>query len=244
MVPGWPSPSVSQPAWWRPGRRSDRPAPAAAEAPLGGVLRPAIRVGRRPANVELAVTAPRVAEAEVEERPVASRGGIAPRWRRCWPTHSASVRAPSWSSTTARSSRNATGRVSGAAGSPYASFLLGRTAGGCAHRGRRLAAEKRRVGAGGIAADRGVLDLDAPVSTCLNAGWTNATCDEEAAITIRHLLSMTSGLSPAPRVPGARRKRVAVQHAGLQPARGRAGGGDGRRYRPADKALADRSRSA
>ncbi len=48
----------------------------------------------------------------------------------------------------------------------------------------------------GIAVDRGLLDLGAPVSTYLGAGWTKAPRDDEAAITIRHLLSMTSGLTP------------------------------------------------
>jgi len=43
--------------------------------------------------------------------------------------------------------------------------------------------------------DQGLLDLDAPVSTALHPGWSNATCDQESAITLRHLLSMTSGLS-------------------------------------------------
>ena len=46
----------------------------------------------------------------------------------------------------------------------------------------------------GIARAKGLVDFDDPVSSYLDAGWTNASPDEEAAITIRHLLTMTSGL--------------------------------------------------
>ena len=49
----------------------------------------------------------------------------------------------------------------------------------------------------GIAVDRGLLDLETAVSTYLGAGWSKAPREEELAITVRHLLSMTSGLSPA-----------------------------------------------
>ena len=87
--------------------------------------------------------------------------------------------------------------VDAAAGSPYASFLLGRTESGAPI--EDVASLQKSVVSVlvGVAGDRGLLALDVPVSTYLSAGWTNATCDEEAAITIRHLLSMTSGLSPA-----------------------------------------------
>lgn len=46
----------------------------------------------------------------------------------------------------------------------------------------------------GLARDRGLLQLDDPVSQYLPAGWTAATADKEAAITIRQLLTMSSGL--------------------------------------------------
>lgn len=46
----------------------------------------------------------------------------------------------------------------------------------------------------GQAVDRGLLGLDDPVSDHLAPGWTAATPEQERAITIRHLLSMTSGL--------------------------------------------------
>ncbi len=48
----------------------------------------------------------------------------------------------------------------------------------------------------GLARDRGLLALDDPVSNYLAAGWTAASQAEEAAISIRHLLTMSSGLNP------------------------------------------------
>jgi CubicO group peptidase (beta-lactamase class C family) len=47
----------------------------------------------------------------------------------------------------------------------------------------------------GIARDKGLLDFDAPVAKYLGAGWSNASAEQEGAITVRHLMSMTSGLS-------------------------------------------------
>lgn len=47
-----------------------------------------------------------------------------------------------------------------------------------------------------LARDKGLLGLDDPVSGYLDAGWTNATPAQEGAITIRHLMTMTSGLNP------------------------------------------------
>ena len=48
----------------------------------------------------------------------------------------------------------------------------------------------------GLARDRGLLGLDDHVNDYLEVGWTAATSSAEAAITIRHLLTMTSGLDP------------------------------------------------
>lgn len=45
-----------------------------------------------------------------------------------------------------------------------------------------------------IGAERGLLRLDDPVSKHLGRGWSQATPDEEVAITVWHLLTMTSGL--------------------------------------------------
>jgi len=48
----------------------------------------------------------------------------------------------------------------------------------------------------GIAMAKGLLGLDDPVSRYLAPGWSAARPDEEASITIRHLLTMSSGLHP------------------------------------------------
>ena len=47
----------------------------------------------------------------------------------------------------------------------------------------------------GIAQHRGLLELDDPVSQYLGRGWSKASATQESAITIRHLLTMTSGLT-------------------------------------------------
>ena len=46
----------------------------------------------------------------------------------------------------------------------------------------------------GLAQQQGHLDIDEPSSTYLGAGWTSCTPEQEAAITIRDQLQMTSGL--------------------------------------------------
>ncbi len=46
----------------------------------------------------------------------------------------------------------------------------------------------------GVLVERGVLALDEPVARWLGSGWTRASEEQEAAITLRHLLSMCSGL--------------------------------------------------
>lgn len=48
----------------------------------------------------------------------------------------------------------------------------------------------------GIALDKGLLELDRQVSAYLGVGWSRAG-QHESAITVRHLLSMTSGLTPS-----------------------------------------------
>ena len=47
----------------------------------------------------------------------------------------------------------------------------------------------------GVAEGKGQLDLAAPVSTYLSEGWSKASPEQEAAISVRLLLSMASGLS-------------------------------------------------
>ena len=48
----------------------------------------------------------------------------------------------------------------------------------------------------GMSVERGELELDQPVSDLLPVGWSKAEPASEAVITIRHLLTMTSGLHP------------------------------------------------
>ena len=47
----------------------------------------------------------------------------------------------------------------------------------------------------GIAQEKGLLKIDDTVTQYLGAGWSRATPAQEEAITIRHLITMTSGLS-------------------------------------------------
>ena len=46
----------------------------------------------------------------------------------------------------------------------------------------------------GIAEGKGLLDLAAPVSLYLGEGWSKAAAEQEAAITVEHIMSMNSGL--------------------------------------------------
>ena len=48
----------------------------------------------------------------------------------------------------------------------------------------------------GIAAERSLLSIDDPVSRYLPPGWSASGAENEAMITIRHLLTMSSGLNP------------------------------------------------
>ena len=47
----------------------------------------------------------------------------------------------------------------------------------------------------GIAQERGILSIDDSVSQYLGAGWSQASAEQEQVITIRHLMSMNSGLA-------------------------------------------------
>lgn len=47
----------------------------------------------------------------------------------------------------------------------------------------------------GIARERGLVQLDDPVSKHLGRGWSQASPEQEAAIRMRHLLAMSSGLN-------------------------------------------------
>jgi CubicO group peptidase (beta-lactamase class C family) len=47
----------------------------------------------------------------------------------------------------------------------------------------------------GVAVDKGLLDLNKPVTAYLGPGWTKAAPDQEAAISVLNLLEMNSGLT-------------------------------------------------
>ncbi len=49
----------------------------------------------------------------------------------------------------------------------------------------------------GIAQEEGLLNIDDPTSDYLGTGWTSAPPDKEALITLRHQLTMTTGLDDA-----------------------------------------------
>lgn len=58
-----------------------------------------------------------------------------------------------------------------------------------------------------VAVKKGLIDIETPVSDYLSPGWSGAKAEAETAITVRHLLTMTSGLAPdlTPEArPGAR----------------------------------------
>ena len=46
----------------------------------------------------------------------------------------------------------------------------------------------------GVAIDKGLLDIEKPVSHYIGAGWSRASAPQEAAITVRNLMEMNSGL--------------------------------------------------
>jgi len=76
----------------------------------------------------------------------------------------------------------------------YSNFVQGQDAEGRAI--EDVASAQKSVAAVifGIAQERGLLAIDDPVSKYLGQGWSNTTPDQEKAITLKHLLSMTSGL--------------------------------------------------
>lgn len=46
----------------------------------------------------------------------------------------------------------------------------------------------------GVGVDKGLIDIEQPVSGYIGTGWSKATPQQESAITVRHLLEMNSGL--------------------------------------------------
>jgi CubicO group peptidase (beta-lactamase class C family) len=83
----------------------------------------------------------------------------------------------------------------GGASQRYRQMLLGRTSAG--HAIEDVASVQKSVVSFlvGQALDTGALDLDAPVGRYLDQGWSNATPTQEARVTVRHLMSMSSGLT-------------------------------------------------
>ena len=53
----------------------------------------------------------------------------------------------------------------------------------------------------GMAQERNLLNINAPVKQYLGAGWTAAPAAKENLITVRNLLTMTSGLDETPTAP-------------------------------------------
>lgn len=53
----------------------------------------------------------------------------------------------------------------------------------------------------GIAQQKGLLNINQIVSTYLGTGWTSAPATKENLITVKHLLTMTSGLEDEPALP-------------------------------------------
>ena len=77
----------------------------------------------------------------------------------------------------------------------YSRYLQGRDGSGRAI--EDVASAQKSVVAilAGMAQARGFLQLDDPVSNYLGEGWSRATSVQEQAVTIKHLLSMISGLN-------------------------------------------------
>lgn len=75
-----------------------------------------------------------------------------------------------------------------------ANFVHGEAAGGALR--EDVASQQKSLIAilVGVGVDKGVIDIGKPVSSYLGAGWSKATAEQEGAITVRHLLEMTSGL--------------------------------------------------
>lgn len=75
-----------------------------------------------------------------------------------------------------------------------ASFVHGRTPGGALR--EDVASQQKSLIAllVGIGVDKGLIDIEKPVSAYIGARWSKATSEQESAITVRNLLEMNSGL--------------------------------------------------
>ncbi len=76
----------------------------------------------------------------------------------------------------------------------FAHFIYGRAADGALL--EDVASQQKSFVAllAAIAIDKGLLDVEAPVSTYLGSGWSRATAAQEAAIRVVDVLTMSSGL--------------------------------------------------
>lgn len=83
----------------------------------------------------------------------------------------------------------------GAKARSYSALVRGRDAAG--HAIEDVASVQKSVSAilVGIAQHKGLLRLDDPVQKHLGTGWSKASPEQEQAITVRHLVTMTSGLA-------------------------------------------------
>lgn len=77
----------------------------------------------------------------------------------------------------------------------YRNFLSGRDEAGRAIEDVASAQKSVVAVLTGIAREKGFVNLDDPVNRHLDAGWSRASPQQEQAITLRHLLTMTSGLT-------------------------------------------------
>ena len=68
----------------------------------------------------------------------------------------------------------------------------------------------------GIGIDKGLIDIAKPVSAYLGAGWSKATPEQEAAITVRNLMEMNSGLKENLTFDAPAGHEVLLQHARLR----------------------------
>ncbi len=77
----------------------------------------------------------------------------------------------------------------------YSAMKLGKTSDG--HAIEDVASVQKSVVSllVGVTVDKGLLNLDDSVQKHLGIGWSNADKEQEAPITIRHLITMTSGLN-------------------------------------------------
>ena len=79
---------------------------------------------------------------------------------------------------------------------PYYHMCLGKDANGRAIEDVASAQKSVTAMLVGIAQHKGLLKIDDPVHKHLGKGWSKAPADAEGKITIRHLITMSSGLNP------------------------------------------------